>query len=116
MISIINEVRPSTTILVPHQLSALLQSIVVHGQGTKSFKYIAVGGAHVRLSDLKLAKKLEIPVYQGYGMSETVSVISVNTLKNNKLGTVGRVLDHLDIEIDSEGEILIKGEKIEKIL
>ena len=109
VISIINEVKPSTTILVPHQLSALLQSIVVHEQGMESFKYIAVGGAHVRLSDLKLAKKLEIPVYQGYGMSETASVISVNTLKNNKLGTVGRVLDHLDIKIDSEGEILVKG-------
>jgi long-chain acyl-CoA synthetase len=109
VISIINEVKPSTTILVPHQLSALLQSIVTHGQGMESFKYIAVGGAHVRLSDLKLAKKLEIPVYQGYGMSETASVISVNTLKNNKLGTVGRVLDHLDIKIDSEGEILVKG-------
>jgi len=42
-------------------------------------------------------------------MSETASVISVNTLKNNKLGTVGRVLDHLDIKIDSEGEIFVKG-------
>ena len=40
VISIINEVKPSTTILVPHQLSALLQSIVVHEQGMESFNIL----------------------------------------------------------------------------
>ena len=55
---------------------------------------------------------LGIPIYQGYGQTESGPVISVNYPKNNKIHTVGRLLPNTDVKISDEGEILVKGENV----
>ena len=55
---------------------------------------------------------LGIPIYQGYGQTESGPVISVNYPKNNKIDTVGRLLPNTDVKISDEGEILVKGENV----
>ena len=55
---------------------------------------------------------LGIPIYQGYGQTESGPVISVNYPKNNKIETVGRLLPNTDVKISDEGEILVKGENV----
>lgn len=74
-----------------------------------SLRYIAVGGASVPLTLLKQAAQHALPVYEGYGLSECASVVSVNPLQHAKPGSVGKVLPHLTIKIAGDGEILIKG-------
>ena len=55
-----------------------------------------------------------IPILEGYGLTETSPVISVNSFDRMKIGTVGHVLDNLDVKIQEDGEITVKGPSIFK--
>jgi len=55
-----------------------------------------------------------IPIYEGYGLSETSPVLTVNTPDAVKLGTVGRPIPEVQIRIAEDGEILAKGPNIMK--
>ena len=52
-----------------------------------------------------------IPVMEGYGLTETSPVVAVNDQRNRgfKVGTVGKVLDNVEVVIAEDGEILTKG-------
>ena len=50
-----------------------------------------------------------VPVYQGYGLTETSPVVSANYPGANKVGTVGRPIEHVSVRIAEDGEILVHG-------
>ncbi|TXF77704.1 AMP-dependent synthetase/ligase [Chryseobacterium sp.] len=55
-----------------------------------------------------------IPILEGYGLTETSPVISVNSFEKMKIGTVGHVLDNLTVKIQEDGEITVKGPSVFK--
>ena len=62
----------------------------------------------------KMFQNAGIPILEGYGLTETSPVISVNSFGNIKVGTVGHVLDNLEVKIQEDGEITVKGPSVFK--
>lgn len=73
------------------------------------------GGAPLDVSVGRFFERIGIKVYQGYGLSETSPVVSVNTDKRYDLASVGRPLKHFEARIDKEtGELQLKGPSVMK--
>lgn len=60
----------------------------------------------------KMFQNAGIPILEGYGLTETSPVISVNSFERIKVGSVGHPLDNLEVKILSDGEIAVKGPSV----
>jgi len=74
-----------------------------------NIKVIISGGAALQPRLARIFNAAQIPVMEGYGMTETSPVISVNYPGHLKFGTVGPILDNVEVKIAEDGEILMKG-------
>lgn len=73
------------------------------------------GGAPLDLEVGKFFERIGIKVYQGYGLSETSPVVSVNIDKRNQMASVGRPLKHFEARIEpSTGELWLRGPSVMK--
>jgi long-subunit acyl-CoA synthetase (AMP-forming) len=106
---IINQTKPESIILVPELAKVLIALVSAQKINNSNFKFIALGGAKIANDLLIAAQKLNLPIYQGYGLSEVASVVSLNNKNSNKTGSVGKILPHLEVKIATDGEILVKG-------
>jgi long-subunit acyl-CoA synthetase (AMP-forming) len=99
----------TTAIVVPQLLQALIAQIESGSAAPAALRFLAVGGAVVAPALLARAAALGLPAYEGYGLSECASVLTLNTPGANLPGSVGRPLPHVAIEIAPDGEILASG-------
>lgn len=72
------------------------------------------GSAALQLRLSRVFAAAQIPVMEGYGLSETSPVIAVNDQRNKgfKIGTVGKVIRNVEVKIAGDGEILCKGPNV----
>lgn len=72
------------------------------------------GSAALQTRLTKVFCAANIPVMEGYGLTETSPVVSVNDMRNRgfKVGTVGKMLDGVEVKIADDGEILCKGPNV----
>ncbi len=115
IISFIRNKRIHGAILVPGLMEALKTAL----QGTSlrlnlgwQFRLIGVGGASLDPKLEKWWKRHFVVVVQGYGLTETAAVVSVNKPFVNKTGSVGKIAEGAEIKLDSDGEILVRGKNV----
>lgn len=108
LLQALHQYQPNSLIALPQ----ILQGFVAAGmQGfglPASLAFIAVGGARTPAVLIEQARAIKIPVYEGYGLSECASVVSLNSPVADKIGSVGKALNHVDIKIDN-GVIKVRG-------
>lgn len=109
MLGILTRCKATTTILTPQLLHAQVAAIEAGYPAPSHLRFVAIGGASVSERLLRRAQALDIPVYEGYGLSECTSVVSLNTKKNHCIGSVGKPLPHVRLKFSPEGEILVSG-------
>ncbi|WP_166171945.1 AMP-binding protein [Acinetobacter sp. SA01] len=99
-----------SVILLPQMLKAIVEYSTEYGStGLSTLKFIAVGGGKVSADLLQQCQQLKLPVYEGYGLSECASVVSLNLPGARRVGSVGRVLPHVEVEIAANSEVVVKG-------
>jgi long-subunit acyl-CoA synthetase (AMP-forming) len=100
--------QPESVILTPQMLHLL---VTAAGQGwapPAALRFVAVGGARVPPSLLQAAHARGIPAFEGYGLSECASVVSLNLPGASRPGSCGRPLPHVRVAIEDR-EIRVAG-------
>jgi long-chain acyl-CoA synthetase len=108
----IREHRPHSLILLPQMLHLLVERLArseSRGSDVESLEFVAVGGAKTPVSLLLRARALGIPVYEGYGLSECGSVVSLNIPGDDRVGSAGKPLPGISIRRSVAGELEILG-------
>ena len=79
-----------------------------------NMKYIFSGAAALQPRLARVFTAAQMPIYEGYGLSETSPVIAVNNTlpKGRCYGTVGKVIKGVEVKFGDDGEILCKGHNI----
>lgn len=72
------------------------------------------GSAALQARLARIFAAAEMPVMEGYGLTETSPVISVSDVRDKgfKIGTVGKIITNVDVKIANDGEILCKGSNV----
>jgi len=93
----------------------LVFSTVRAALGLTQIKAVASGSAALQPRLARFFNGIGVPILEGYGLTETAPVISVNTTAEPgmiRIGAVGKVIDGVEAKIAEDGEILAKGPNI----
>jgi long-subunit acyl-CoA synthetase (AMP-forming) len=92
-----------SVILLPQMLAALTGALEAGARVPRSLRFAAVGGARTAPVLLERARRAGLPAYEGYGLSECASVVTLNHPDADRPGSVGRPLAHVHVRIEHGG-------------
>ncbi|MFP5235880.1 MAG: AMP-dependent synthetase/ligase [Acidobacteriota bacterium] len=70
------------------------------------------GGAPLGIDTARWFASVGIPVWEGYGLTETSPVIAINSPKSQRMGSVGQPLPNVELKFAEDGELLVRGPSI----
>ncbi|MBK7147451.1 MAG: AMP-binding protein [Bacteroidetes bacterium] len=111
LLDTIETYKPQITALVPYLLKSLVQQCMKKNITLDGLK-IVCGGAR---TNNQLAEKVHLingEVFEVYGLTETASLLSYNTIRDKKLGTVGKLATTIDVRLNENSEIEVKGPNV----
>ena len=95
-------------------LSGVFKGKLKEAIGFSSMRFAISGAAPINPDILTFFQSLDIPLFEGYGMTENVAGATLNYTGNNKIGSVGKAMPGTEMKIADDGEILISGDHVMK--
>ena len=113
--------KPKTMLMVPLMIESIYKRLKSMGDVPPevvrekvlggNLKVIFTGGAHLDPFYIKEYGKYGVLVLEGYGMSECSPVISTNSIKEHKAGSIGKPLSNIEVKF-VDGEIVVRGTSV----
>ena len=70
------------------------------------------GGAPLGIDTAKWFAAVGIPLWEGYGLTETSPVIALNTPITHRIGSIGKPISNVEVKLASDGELLVRGPSV----
>jgi long-chain acyl-CoA synthetase len=103
---------------VPASAMWKLANKLVYGKVREAFggrvRIFVSGGAPLGIDTARWFAAMGIALWEGYGLTETSPLIAINTPLAQRMGTVGRVLSNVEVKLDVDGELLVRGPSVFK--
>src|SRR5579872_882986 len=97
----------------PWSIGWKLASKLVYSKVREAFggrvRFFVSGGAPLGIDTASWFADVGIPVWEGYGLTETSPVISLNSPVHQRMGSVGKPLPNVELKFAEDGELLVRG-------
>jgi long-chain acyl-CoA synthetase len=104
--------QPSTALNLKYALADRLIFSKIRAKFGGNMKLFCCGGAPLDKSINEFFWVIGIPIFEGYGLTETSPALSFNNFEHIRFGTVGVALKQTEFKIAEDGEILVKGPQV----
>lgn len=80
--------------------------------GLDRLKFVATGSAPLHNDIALTLEAADVTVLEGYGLTECSPVVTCNTTKDRKFGTVGRAIPGVELKLGDDGELFVRGPNV----
>lgn len=104
--------RKNPLLQIQHRIALALVFKKIHDRVGGRLRFFVSGSAPLAQNIIEFFHAAGLPILEGYGLTETAPLVSVNTFEHVRLGTVGRPATGVEVRIAEDGEILVRGENV----